>query len=387
MKNRITNTVSSEFSSPEARSAFAKLFQQEEELLVFDYTSMDHNIQALYEVPQRSGYLLYQEFCRKVGKQDDLNRCVIDYLDDNDVQAYATSVDGFHHIGVSHALPILLQAIFQQLLSNTNPFSEDNPEDIPKFEFPNSLPTTTTKQQCFQSIEELLINTMPEAKWQKIMSTKLAEIAVLFCFSHEISHIVWGHSELSRQRGFLGVSEFRKKAEPKTKPISSRLRQAWELQADRAALGFLYSYVNNNKVYKKRLLNALKCDRSSNPTLQLMSRVTYAISFVFFLFGQDESSVTSKETHPSSITRQTFVMAQIVSQILYADPSCDEEEVTLTIQSAASKAEKAWNRLGFSFGKYETDLDDLPKVVKRLSRFDSLAKHFLGHYQWAAFIR
>lgn len=382
------NSISAEFSSEQASIAFADFFQKEG-LPAFNYTEIDHNIQALYEVPQRSGYLLLREFCRKTQRTSEIDRCVIDYIDERQVQAYAVSNRSFHYIGIAYSLPILLQSIFQYVLSNTNPFSTDDADDIPEYIFPNTMPATQSKQECFDNIKQMLLDTMPEAKWQKVMSTKLAELAVLFCFSHEISHIVWGHSELAQRRGLLGVVEAssNKNSEPVTRNISYSLRQAWELQADRTALGMLYSYVNNNKAYKKRLLNTLRCDKQANPTLQLMARVTYAISFVFFLFGQNQYSVASKTTHPSAITRQTFAIGHLVMQILHLYPESDEEEVIKTIQDAATKAEKAWNRLGFTFGSYGHDMDDLLTIVQRLSRYDALSARFLSHYQWASFIR
>lgn len=332
MSATLTNALTSEHSSNRAQIAFTDFFQQAE-LSIFNYSSMDHNLQALYEIPQRTSYLLLREFCLKVNRPELIELCVVDYLDDHEVQAYAASDKGFHHIGVAYSLPILLQALFQQLLKNTNPFSSNEPEDVPAQFFPEALKRATNIQERHQDIEQLLINTMPETKWQKLMSTKLAELAVLFCFAHEISHIVWGHSALSCKRGLLGVAEFagRKESETKSKKVSYRLHQAWELQADRTAMAFLFSYVNNNVAYKKRLLGALKCHSGDNPTEQLMARVTYAVSFVFFLFGQRQSSVNSRTTHPSSLTRQTYVMAHIVTLLLHTDPTSNEDRVTQVI--------------------------------------------------------
>lgn len=377
------SNVAKEFSSPEALRAFADYFICHK-INVFPYAMVDHNIQALYEIPQRSAYLLLQGFCRMANCPDLLSRCTIEYINEREAQAYAASSQGFHHIAVAYSLPILLQAVFQYLLSKTNPFSADDPAEIPAYQFPESLPEVQDVEGQRREIENLLLNTMPEARWQKIMSTKLAEIAVLFCFAHEIAHLVRGHSALAEHRGLIGVTELTrdKSSGRRKKPLSHRLSQAWELQADRTSLAFLFSYVNNNKFYKRRLIKALKCG-GTDESLRLITRVTYAISFVFFIFGQGQISVASTCSHPSALTRQTFAMSELASIFLHMYPEYDEDTVVISIQNAASKAEIAWNRLGFSFGNYNHDIAQLPLIVQRLFRYDTLAQRFLSHYQWA----
>ena len=388
MKYTQGNPVSAEFSSGQALSSFSQFFS-DKGLSIFDYTKINPHIRTLYEVPQRSGYLLLQAFCLKTNLQDNLDCCVIDYVDNNQIQAYAASQHGLHYVGISHCLPILFQTLFQYLMRNGNPFSMNEPDElVADYAFSLSLPTADTEQERIQTIEQLIADTMPRERWQKIMATKLAEIAVLFCFSHEISHITYGHSELSSKRGSIGIWEISLTKNTQSKRISNRLRQAWEIQADRAALALLHAYVNNHKEYKTRLLNTLKCDKKKNPTLQLMARVAYAVSFVFFLFGQEAHSISSTTSHPSIIIRRLFALECIISYTLReVGHCCSEKEVTDAILEAANKAEKAWHRLGFTFNGDVLYKNELSSVVDQLFRNDELSKQYLGHYQWAANLR
>jgi len=255
------------------------------------------------------------------------------------------------------------------------------------FRMRNTTPQDTTPQDtkgCEREIEDLLLESLPKARWQRLMATKLAELALLFCFCHEIAHLIRGHTELAQQRGLTGIHELtrhKKTSRPYKRCISHRLSQVWELQADRTALGFLFSYINNNRFYKRRLLKTLKCD-GRDASIKLIARLCYAVSFVFFLFGQDQTSVHSSGSHPSALTRQAFAMAELSAIFLQAYPGCDETMVALSIQRAAIEAESAWHRLGFTFGSYAQNLVDLPAIARTLFRRDTLSRRLLERFQW-----
>ncbi|MCR6650382.1 MAG: hypothetical protein NVV73_02230 [Cellvibrionaceae bacterium] len=374
------------FSSLSAQHAFAEYFFQND-IQIFPYSTMQRHIQALYAIPQCNAYRMLDKFCREAGRPDIAASCTIEYINEPDAQAYAASGGGFHHIAVAYSLPVLLQVVFQHLLSQTNPFSWAAPEANPPRIFPESLSKAPNIAAMQQDIENLLTSTLPASRWQRVMATKLAELALLFCLSHEIAHLIRGHAELAGRRGLMGINELtRKKPEPPGKrPISHRLSQAWELQADRTSLALLFSYVNN-KHYKKRLLKTLKCDGADAP-LRLLARVSYAVSFVFFIFGQHQTSVVSRCSHPSALTRQTFAMSELAAIFLRAYPKYDEDTVALHIQKAAISAESAWHRLGFTFGSYGRDLVNLPEAVRRLCRRDLLSQKLLAHHQWAVCVK
>lgn len=378
----IFSNAAKEFSSTAALHAFNHYFSKHE-ITIFPYSNFNSHIQALYAVPQRSAYLLLREFCRSIGRPDLPARCIIEYVNEAEAQAYAASSGGFHHIAVAHSLPVLLQIVFQSLLSHTNPFSCAAPHTLPQQVFPQSL-AEIHKACGISEIENLLTSTLPETRWQQVMATKLAEIALLFCLNHEIAHLVRGHAELAERRGLIGINELtRKKLDtPGKRPITYRLSQAWELQADRTSLAFLFAYVNNNKAYYKCLIKALKCSGADAP-LKLTARVSYAVSFVFFIFGQQQTSTASQCSHPSAVVRQIFAMSELASIFLQAYPEFDEATVTHTIHQAALCAESAWYRLGFSFGCYGDDLRNLPLIARALFRRDSLSRKLLAHHQWS----
>lgn len=375
--------VAKEFSSADALDAFWYYFSKHK-IALFPYSNFNLHIQTLYSVPQRSAYLLLREFCRSAGRPDLPARCTIEYVDEAEAQAYAASSGGFHHIAIAYSLPVLLQVVFQYLLSQTNPFSCAAPPEFPLKVFPQSLANIHDAGGVQSEIENLLTSTLPEMRWQQLMATKLAEIALLFCLTHEIAHLVRGHAELAAKRGLIGINELTRKKPytPGKRPISYRLSQAWELQADRTSLAFLFSYVNNNNAYYKCLLKALKCGGADAP-LKLIGRVSYAVSFVFFIFGQHHTSIASQCSHPSAVARQIFAMSELAAIFLQAYPKFDEDTVAHTVHQAALSAESAWRRLGFSFGQFGDDVENLPLIVRTLFRRDSLSRKLLARHQWS----
>lgn len=377
------NETTQSFSSEDAIEGFVGLFEYHQ-LPVFDYQTLDYNLQGLFRSPQRSAYLMLQEFARKTIGEEAIKRCVIDYIYSNHVQAYATTHKDHHYIAVGHALPVLLQVLFQQLVRDTNPFS-DEPDTTPTdFLFPTTLDEPSIGDE---TIESLLLGTMPEERWQRLMSVRLAELAIMFCFCHELSHIVWGHGSLSVKRGLWSVAEVNDEFEVEARKISPRLAQAWELQADRSAMAFLFSYVSNNLRHGTAMANALMCNPREPFEEQLLARLVYAVSFVFFLFGQTQESVDSVVDHPSALARQTFAIASIASQYANKYPDRDEDHFVTLVQEAANRAEHAWNRLGFTFGNYGHHIDELVPVVQRLSRYDALSARFLRRHQWVDDVR
>lgn len=378
------SNVAREFSSELALNAFSRYFSRYD-IGVFSYAGMRPDIQALYEIPQRSAYLLLGQYCHSLGQSCRLRDCAIEYVDLPEAQAFAAASGRFHHVGVACSLPVLLQLVFQYLLLRTHPFSRDAPQTFPAYAFPNALNLSLGSAGRDCEIEDLLLDTLPKTRWQRIMATKFAELAILFCFCHEIAHLVRGHTDLAQQRGLMGIHELTRHNathRPSSRCISHRLSQVWELQADRTALGFLFSYINNNRFYKRRLSKCLKCE-GSDTSLKLVARLSYAISFVFFLFGQEQTSVHSSSSHPSALTRQAFAMAELSALFLHAHPECDQNAVAFVIQRAAIEAESAWHRLGFTFGGYAEDIADLPGIARLLFRRDTLSRRFLERFHWS----
>ena len=371
------------FSSTAARRAFVRRFAAEG-LLPYDYQSLDGNIQTLYHTPQRSAYLLIAEYLQMSGSAVRATDCVVEYVRHDVLQAYATSDGGFHHVAVTHALPLLFQILFQTLLRDTSPFDGRAAKQPLDVAFPDSLTELPGEEGAPLDAAALLAGTMPAERWQKIVATRLSEIAVLFCFCHELSHLVWGHTALAARRGAWGLHEIEGSTRATRRPVSHALSQTWEIQADRHATAFLIGYGFNNAAYRQRLARHLLCRGAGASREQLLERMVYAISFVFFLFGQRQRDVASPGTHPSALTRQTFLLANIVVQFMRKYPDADEEAITLATQWAATVAERAWNRLGFAFGEYDDRIEALGGVVQRLARHDALAARLLRRHQWLA---
>ena len=60
---------------------------------------------------------------------------------------------------------------------------------------------------------------------------------------------------------------------------------------------------------RTRLMKRFRCAKTPHPSLSLIARLVYAVSFVFFLLGQSEAEVDAGETHPSGMMRVTYVLA------------------------------------------------------------------------------
>lgn len=372
-----TNQTTQEFASDQARKKFAATFA-EHGMSIYDYQVLDYNLQGLFEVPQRTSYLMLREFARKTVGDAVVQRCVVDFVDSDEIQAYATSQGEYHFIGVAHALPVLMQVLFQQLVRETNPFDYTRDDKSAGFELPMSLRTPTLANK---SPESLLLGTIPDERWKKIMSVRLAEVAVLFCFCHEISHIVYGHTAMSAKRGLWCIIEGEEEPDTVARKVSASLSQAWELQADRNALALVLGFVCNDERFKTSLAKALRCNPREPVEEQLLARVVYSVSFVFFLFGQRQESEMSVGEHPSALTRQTFIMAEMV--LLYSKryPDRNADEFEEVVRTAALHAERAWRRLGFYSRK--PTASELVPVVKKLSRYEALSNRYLHRYQWA----
>ena len=89
MANRLTN----EYSTPAAIEAFQDYFSKYG-YSFFNYDFLEQNIKSLYEAPQKTGNLLLKEFCRKIGDPNRIKKCVVEFIDTPQFQAYAATRNG-----------------------------------------------------------------------------------------------------------------------------------------------------------------------------------------------------------------------------------------------------------------------------------------------------
>lgn len=315
----------------------------------------------------------------------------IGYTVEADFNACAYPLDGRHIIDVSAATPALLLALFFDVLGSTNPFStspDESPVDDAQpgdFLFPQFLAAAGQDNNLddvhlASTIDTVLRDAMPPDKWQRLMALAFAELATVFVFSHEIGHVVLGHTGILADQRNLALTELRSTRES----VPGRVSRAWELAADQSAFAMVWSYAVKNRRTRTRLLHYLRLESATDPILELAGRLCYAISFVFFLLGQNLSEVDARGSHPSTLVRVTFLIALAQSILEEKHPSSGDRAYEVVTQ-AHEFAEAAWNRLGLEFGKnsFSERIEDLPLAVTRSQRHMDQVRRRLGAYAWA----
>ena len=374
------NKISGNYSSAESLKSFNDYAMYELLCKPFDYSLLNSGIQELYSTPQYMGYELLKAFCKGSYKKELLKECVIEYVYDSNFQAFACYDHDKHYIAISAAIPALLQALFQNILSFTNPFAKhyDQAEDYydPDYIFPISLSSSRYDEyELREEIDALILDTMPVEKWQRKMSIKLAEIAMVFCVSHEIGHVVRGHPLIYKRRDKNSLNEGDNK-----KVTCKWVRQAWEIQADKTAIAFLYSYVINTKTNRKRFMHYLKCKND----YELLGKIMYSVYFVFLIMSQRLEYINSETFHPSPLVRATYAMADMAAIV---ELKTSQKDGVKIITDSTDLAEGAWERLGFNSRSDIKNMDQLGSVLNDLNRAVSLTERYFSKYQWAKFIK
>ena len=352
--------------------------------LPFDSALISDALRPVFALPLDVAQLCVQAFAAKAGVESLASQVRVSYTASRHFDAYAYSEAGQHHVVLSATVPAVLLASFFEIMRSTNPFSDDpsqaddayQPGDV---HIPLTLPTAgDSPVELAEAIEWLLKQSMPEHRWQRILAVTLAELAVVFVFAHEIGHVVQGHTQaLHATRGRrlheMGMAE---------RADLGRVAQSWELQADRTAFGFLWSYAINTKRQRDRFVRQLLC-KSEEPDLDLLGRLCYAMSLVFFLLSQGDGRVRTRGTHPSPLVRITFLLA-MAETVMEARRPALAPKVHDCVMRAHDDAEAAWNRLGLEFGQqgYAANIEDLPAVVQTLERHLGRVERLLGHHAW-----
>lgn len=352
--------------------------------LPFDLFLMSDTLRAVFAKPLETAQLCVQAFAARAGVDHLAGQVTLGYSASREFDAYAFSDGSQHHVVLSAAVPAILLASFFEIMRSTNPFSGDlelRDEGLKPGDFriplvlsaPSDLPADLAA-----AIEELLRQSIPQHRWQRILAVALAELAIVFIFTHEIGHVVCGHTQMLHQARGLRLQEIGMAQGA----VPGRVAQAWELQADQAAFGFLWSFAMNTRRQHNRFVRQLMC-KSTEPDLDLLGRLCYAISFVFFLLSQGDARVRTPGSHPSPLVRITFLMALAETIMTERCPAL-APKVHNCVTRSHEFAEAAWNRLGLEFGtqSYQEHIEDLPDVVLASQRHVRRIEQFLGHHAW-----
>lgn len=374
----------------DARNALLKYLQHDLRKKPFDCAELSEQVRPNYTAPQEGAYQLAHAYCHKSGFAHYVDRIAIDYYADTEFNACADLAGDIHLVCVSAGVPMLLTALFCDVLQSTNPFSidyggiEGDPEPG-DYKFPTRITSqkTPNSKVVARLIEKTIRESVPELRWQKIWAVTLAEIAVTFVFAHELGHLVRGHTAAARKRGPHSLLEVQSSDAGNARYLR-RLRNIWEIEADETAFGFLWGYMITTRANRLRFARRLRCDKSEHVEVALIARLIYAVSFVFLLLGQAQTKVDPKGTHPSALVRITYLMAMAQTILERFLPEVPPEQTEKEIQNAHSQAEAAWNRLGLEFGVagFKDTIDDLPIVVNRMERRRERLSNILRPFAW-----
>jgi len=123
-----------------------------------------------------------------------------------------------------------------------------------------------------------------------------------------------------------------------------RVRNVWEIEADETAFGFLWGYMITTRANRERFARRLRCGGGEHPEVTLISRLIYAVSFVFFLLGQAHGSI-----------REALILRLWCASLICWrsrrppwsgwSPEC-RRNLSKRRLSMRTQAEAAWNRPG-----------------------------------------
>lgn len=352
----------------------------------FDPTLLSAPLRPVLALPLEVAEQCVRAFAARCGNEHLAADVSVSYSASSHFQAHAYPEGQQDHVRVAAAVPALLLGTFFEVVRFTDPFSRDPtppPGDATRpgdYRIPLTLPARSSRPGDLASgIENLLRDAMPPEKWQRILAVGLAELATVFVFAHEIAHVVYGHARILHACRGVGIFELGSNGPE----APGRIARAWELQADRVAFGFLWSYAINTARQRKRLQRQLMC-KGDSPELAMLGRLTYVVSFVFFLLSQGDKRVRSQGSHPSPLVRVTFLTAFAETAMEQRRPDL-AQLVHACVTQAHESAEAAWNRLGLDFGiqGYREHIDDLPAVVSEMHQHVHRIERTMGRHAWA----
>ncbi len=381
------STLTAERTRKQERSDFIS-FLSKYYYTPYYYEDLEEAYSNLYFYPHKLGYDFFDAYCKML-KSYKSKKVIIEYVNDSSFQAFAAySNSGCgNYISISAGVPTLLQAVYHQVITVKNPFATTHGgfDDVSLGEvrFPIDVFQFVDDSLSFkQAFQKLIHETLPNEKWQRVMSTIMAEISLAFIVSHELSHIFLGHTYLNSKCGNNLLNEVRYKN--RNKSVGKWVSQAWEIEADQMAVSFLYNYMFVDESRQKRFKKHLKCKNGETGLIQLLSRVVYALSITFFIFSQTQRNVKSTDSHPSALVRVVYIISQLMTVFFHHHPKIDENKVERSLQLAHEQAESAWNQLGFEFGykSYKETIDDLNLSVNQLERAKRRIARFAENAAW-----
>jgi hypothetical protein len=264
----------------------------------------------------------------------------LDFVSNENVNAFAFKSDGKYYIGLTYGTIYLLELIFMRMLSDSHLFDiVGNPNE----ESDNLPPLAGFLPQAKKMYQAGKIAKRPKTIKRQYYAIHLFDQALLFLIGHEIAHITLGHIDYMQSKSKAAlVAEMEWNA-----PDSEGLieRQCLEAQADmRSVFSRIESIKLSHIAYAS---NASKFPSwlDSNPSeARLIFDWAFAMNSLFRLFGdvRFNSSQLATNSYPPLPLRRAMATEIAYSAVMARWNPALKEKTLHALQTAMKYSEHAF---------------------------------------------
>jgi len=289
--------------------------------------------------------------------------------------ASAHVVGKHHFIDVNIATILLLQVLFQKLLSSSSvvPELSPSPDRMRNWKAPFIRDLGNSSVDA-----ELEISLDPN---RHSVAVVLQDFCAWFIVLHEISHLICGHCQ--GMRHFFG--------EPKMheffgiKLLLSRgryLKTSWEYDADVTASAILSQYIHHFHTSKRNPeLNAAFRFLDSN-LAKLVGLVTSSLFAMFVYLSQMEYRLNVKSYHPHPMLRTKYI-AQVLLRRTAADYGLDKDEIYEWQMDYMAQIAQEMDEIGlFEWDDFDVAFSNTDEEITRLSSIAGRLRGSCKDWSW-----
>lgn len=296
-------------------------------------------------------------------RQGEPTPLLIDYIEDDDFNAFATNYDGIDMIAVSYGVRKRLVTFFRAVMSHQSSFT-------------NVGSTSSRKPVIDARIVDLsvpisrdMIPALLEDTKRQRFADDLAIMAELFILEHEWAHIRHGHVDWAASRGCLRMSE---RGMATDQVLTGLDLQTLEWDADSAAVMALFEYAGEAETVVRDGRNVLQLPSknrfgSVEAAMVVVSTVAYAC---FRLFAEASNNYDVEHVlasdHPPAWVR-IWLNLQLMPAVLNQVANVDATPYLRYFEEGIRGAERMWaNVSGKPTISVTEELGELASTLHRL---------------------
>ncbi len=292
-----------------------------------------------------------------------------DFVDNNEINAFATKVQDNYVIGVHKATMIILFDLFSKMLSH--------PEILIEIGNINEETEYTIKTDYYTNLKSMFNKDFDLSKIRnpvnierQLYAWHLTTLALDFIFEHELSHSMFGHVDyLADLFGINSFSEFQQFS-PKDSLLLDL--QTLEMDADSTALTRCSNWAIGSVNHPKKMQAATHIFYKDN--YQALSDLSFAVYNTIRLFGDGDykNFTPGKSSHPNPRVRQMMINATFEAIIRINHPEIDHSKL---LEMLIEKVELSENA-------YQLITGNIPNLESILYAIDNpLLKHLEANWK------